>query len=643
LGNFQASAVEIFHDFAQYLISACLRKHTQEELIMLAEATANPEIVTFFVKFFHDPGHSVEVVQEFLKGPLTFLLASRFCTKEDFLNVLRDIGRPDFPDQLMLSFHQFPNSDNIPWSGNELLNDFFQRQTYFGPDPYAATSPSRFPPLPAPTRVTQTPSFPGAGHVLGNMSSSAVHQTATPLPMTPVTIVSSAAVSPVVAATTTTPVAAVATTPVVAVATTPAVTMPTATALTTTSLLTTAPVIPTTTMIPTLPGSTVSTHLSHQSTVHERKPELKEKLQEILVSSDNSDNEINAVSFTTTQNDISTKHEVASPPMRSKIPRPVNTPKLEQNRRVTETMPAAGAQPFSVKSPKVTPKARSSPKSLTMAVTKPPSSSPSVRKKTSSIGPYSSSSRMPSVTGSSSVRKKPNLTPSSSADVAVSKSLPNQTVKQSGAAGISRGGATLSADRHHALKQKGAQPSIHRNKLLMDSKKRILSENPVPDLSTVAHLPTSEVKIDLFQVLTSLEINVSKWQMIGRYLMISDNDLDTIGKIGTDNGDKLCQMLKLWHNQAKENATYKTLGEAMCNCQRVDLVDILHKHSRDEIIQTTTTTSATVGHSDSVSTDDDSDITISVAINKVWKNLEPILKSRQSEGASKVTISLKFD
>jgi hypothetical protein len=48
---------------------------------MLAEATANPEIVTFFVKFFHDPGHSVEVVQEFLKGPLTFLLASRFCTK----------------------------------------------------------------------------------------------------------------------------------------------------------------------------------------------------------------------------------------------------------------------------------------------------------------------------------------------------------------------------------------------------------------------------------------------------------------------------------------------------------------------------------------------------------------------------------
>lgn len=37
--------------------------------------------------------------------------------QEEFEGVLRDFGNTEFPEQLMLALHQFPDSDNIPWSG----------------------------------------------------------------------------------------------------------------------------------------------------------------------------------------------------------------------------------------------------------------------------------------------------------------------------------------------------------------------------------------------------------------------------------------------------------------------------------------------------------------------------------------------
>ena len=45
--------------------------------------------------------------------------------QHDFNTVLKNFGREDFPDQLMLALHQFPNSDGLPWSGTE------QAQLYF--------------------------------------------------------------------------------------------------------------------------------------------------------------------------------------------------------------------------------------------------------------------------------------------------------------------------------------------------------------------------------------------------------------------------------------------------------------------------------------------------------------------------------
>ena len=33
------------------------------------------------------------------------------------MDVLKEFDRLDFPDKLMLAFHQFPESDHLPWSG----------------------------------------------------------------------------------------------------------------------------------------------------------------------------------------------------------------------------------------------------------------------------------------------------------------------------------------------------------------------------------------------------------------------------------------------------------------------------------------------------------------------------------------------
>lgn len=74
----------------------------------------------------------------------------------DFVNVLSEMGREDFTEQLMLALHQFQDSDNIPWSGkcieelmmiscfnimigSELLNALFYQHFSVGtPYPIAA-------------------------------------------------------------------------------------------------------------------------------------------------------------------------------------------------------------------------------------------------------------------------------------------------------------------------------------------------------------------------------------------------------------------------------------------------------------------------------------------------------------------------
>ena len=83
---------------------------------------------------------------DFFKGfpsPLNFLLAFRLAPRvstvsillvcacmhlslcqhvhqhaqSEFEKIIKEMGREDFVDQLMLAFHQFPDSDSLPWSG----------------------------------------------------------------------------------------------------------------------------------------------------------------------------------------------------------------------------------------------------------------------------------------------------------------------------------------------------------------------------------------------------------------------------------------------------------------------------------------------------------------------------------------------
>ncbi|XP_019848857.1 PREDICTED: uncharacterized protein LOC109580278 [Amphimedon queenslandica] len=180
LRHFQTSAVEVLHDFAQYLILACLQRHSQEDIIKKAEEIGETTLVHFFSRYFFDSAATTrggEFFSEFIKGfpsPLNFLLAARFCRQSEFEGVLREMGREGFPDQLMLAFHQFQDSDNVPWTGSELISSLFRQQFSVG-TPFPAEAmlertlmrPQASATPPAAAATPEAANFSGKGYTLG--------------------------------------------------------------------------------------------------------------------------------------------------------------------------------------------------------------------------------------------------------------------------------------------------------------------------------------------------------------------------------------------------------------------------------------------------------------------------------------------
>ena len=198
-----------------------------------------------------------------------------------------------------------------------------------------------------------------------------------------------------------------------------------------------------------------------------------------------------------------------------------------------------------------------------------------------------------------------------------------------------------------SLKKQKGQDSSNQDKLLADrhelatgathmlivkqkEKDYVLSLTPVASLSV--SVPNTHIvsEMSLFKAIAS---NMTNWKMLARYLMVNDRAIEVLAMIGTDGYHHTIQMLLLWSTQNKENATYLTLGEALCNCRREDLVGFVIKHAQNPIEPQDEQLHNVV---------ENDDITLTVPINSYSMYLQPIIASRQETGASKVTLSLKF-
>lgn len=166
-------------------------------------------------------------------------------------------------------------------------------------------------------------------------------------------------------------------------------------------------------------------------------------------------------------------------------------------------------------------------------------------------------------------------------------------------------------------------------------KEKWLRQYPIPKLKENVPETKIEKPISLFEVLGK---SLTNWKMLGRYLGLPDESLDTVSKLGSDSTDMAIQMLKLWLGQSSRTqpVTYRLLGEALMNCMKDELIVVLVSHSET---LTATRSVTELSHS---SRDDDSDMLLTVPISRVLSTIKPIIEDQEREGKVKVTVSLKF-
>ena len=166
---------------------------------------------------------------------------------------------------------------------------------------------------------------------------------------------------------------------------------------------------------------------------------------------------------------------------------------------------------------------------------------------------------------------------------------------------------------------------------------------------------------------STLSTKLPNWKMLGRYLLLSDEDIETISRIDSDQDKQAFNMLRLWSNVNDKNATFLSLGEALCSCMQGQLVDELKLYSEgntilpvieaskekdklvndsdcdttSEVSEASLVKSEGTAASNVIKSEIASDFTITGTVDTVLTILECTLKS-QTKG-SKVTVYVKYD
>ena len=85
--------------------------------------------------------------------------------------------------------------------------------------------------------------------------------------------------------------------------------------------------------------------------------------------------------------------------------------------------------------------------------------------------------------------------------------------------------------------------------------------------------------LDNLEILLQLEMKLGKdWQKLGRFLSVSDNELDAIDADCNGMEEKAHRMFCAWKNQQKL-PTLNALANAIYKIKRIDLIRVMEKFS----------------------------------------------------------------
>ena len=132
---------------------------------------------------------------------------------------------------------------------------------------------------------------------------------------------------------------------------------------------------------------------------------------------------------------------------------------------------------------------------------------------------------------------------------------------------------------------------------------------------------------ELFRKLSS---KISNWKMLGRYLLIPDEDIDRIAVTHfSSEQEKVCKMLIVWRDNVVLKGmdfTYKTLYKALQYCMLDQLLPILEQH-----------------HLKNRSLSGSHNLTIHVPLTEFWETLRPFIDDKISNGYSDAIVTLRFE
>ena len=153
------------------------------------------------------------------------------------------------------------------------------------------------------------------------------------------------------------------------------------------------------------------------------------------------------------------------------------------------------------------------------------------------------------------------------------------------------------------------------------------SEHPVQEQDEILTCQIQDSQV----VFKTLAMRLHNWKMLGRYLMLEDEDIDRISTEYNFTDEQAFQMLATWANKDPSAATYAMLIESLQNSLREDLVM--------EVLQAAKT--AQRGLVVQVS-ENGGQVTFSADLDHLWRTMQPLVDRWTKEGCSRVEVNLRF-
>ena len=132
-------------------------------------------------------------------------------------------------------------------------------------------------------------------------------------------------------------------------------------------------------------------------------------------------------------------------------------------------------------------------------------------------------------------------------------------------------------------------------------------------------------------IFKTLASRLHNWKMLGRYLMLEDEEINRISAEYTFTSEQAYQMLRTWMGKDPSTATYAVLIESLHNSLREDLVmEVLQAAKVSQkglIVQVSENGGAVAFNAD---------------LSRLWQTMQPFVDRCTKEGYSHVEVNLRF-